>query len=237
MSRFPAAFRPPAFASRSPCSRPGAGPSSRSAYRAPPGARTRTGFPRFTPARYDRGGCPLYPRDDGAPPGRMPCPAGACRFPAASPCHPATHPTSGAPKLRGINGGSRDSPVRSAPHLWPPGWDGRPLGLSLCSAPRRYRRRTTGRGRAVSTRPELRDRHSRSSNPRVPSHSATSCRNGRTGRSRQEWRCIKYGLADRLSGANHAEAVDNRAPTRRSGRSGRSTEPIRRPPLTDDLVP
>ena len=48
-----------------------------------------------------------------------------------------------------------------------PGWDGRPLGLSLCSAPRRYRRRTTGRGRAVSTRPELRDRHSRPSNPRV----------------------------------------------------------------------
>jgi hypothetical protein len=180
-SRFPAAFRPPAFASRSPCSRPGTGPSSRSAYRAPPGARTRTGFPRFTPARYDRGGCPLYPGDGGAPPGRMPCPAGACRFPAASPCTPQPHPTSGAPQLRGINGGSRDSPVRSAPHLWPPGWDGRPLGLSLCSAPRRYRRRTTGRGRAASTRPELRDRHSRSSNPRVHSHSATSCRNGRCG--------------------------------------------------------
>jgi hypothetical protein len=110
--------------------------------------RTRTGFPRFTPARYDRGGCPLYPGDGGAPPGRMPCPAGACRFPAASPCTPHPHPTSGAPQLRGINGGSRDSPVRSAPRLWPPGWDGRPLGLPLCSAPRRYRRRTTGRGRA-----------------------------------------------------------------------------------------
>ena len=96
MSRFPAAFRPPAFASRSPCSRPGPGPSSRSAYRAPPGARTRTGFPRFTPARYDRGGRPLYPGDGGAPPGQMPCPAGACRFPAASPCTPQPHPTSGA---------------------------------------------------------------------------------------------------------------------------------------------
>ena len=184
MSRVPAAFRPPAFASRSPCSRPGPGPSSRSAYRAPPGARTRTGFPRFTPASYDRGGRPLYPGDGGAPPGRMPCPAGACRFPAASPCTPHPHPTSGAPQLRGINGGSRDSPVRSAPHLWPPGRDGRPLGLSLCSAPRRYRRRTTGRGRAASTRPELRDRHSRPSNPRVHSHSATSCRNGRGGRCR-----------------------------------------------------
>ena len=29
-------------------------------------------------------------------PGRMPCPAGACRFPAASPCTPQPHPTSGA---------------------------------------------------------------------------------------------------------------------------------------------
>jgi hypothetical protein len=96
MSRFPAAFRPPAFASRSPCSRPGPGPSSRSAYRAPSGARTRTGFPRFTPARYDRDGCPLYPGDGGALPGQMPCPAGACRFPAASPCTPHLHPTSGA---------------------------------------------------------------------------------------------------------------------------------------------
>ena len=184
MSRFPAAFRPPAFASRSPCSRPGTGPSSRSAYRPPPGARTRTGFPRFTPARYDRGGCPLYPGDSGAPPGRMPCPAGACRFPAASPCTPHPHPTSGAPQSRGINEGSRDSPVRSAPHLWPPGWDGRPLGFPLCSAPRCHQRRTTGRGRAVSTRPELRDRHSRPSNPRVHSHSATSCRNGRSGHCR-----------------------------------------------------
>ena len=35
------------------------------------------------------------------------------------------------------------------------------LGLSLCSAPRRYRRRATGRGRALSTHPELRDRHHR----------------------------------------------------------------------------
>jgi hypothetical protein len=83
--------------------------------------------------------------------------------------------------LRGINEGSRDSPVRPAPHLWPPGWDGRPLGFPLCSAPRRYRQRTTGRGRALSTRPELHDRQNRPSNPRVHSQGATSCRNGMTG--------------------------------------------------------
>jgi len=37
-------------------------------------------------------------------------------------------------------------------------------------------------GPGVSTRPELRDRHHRPSNPRVHSQSATSCRNGRCGR-------------------------------------------------------
>jgi hypothetical protein len=37
------------------------------------------GFHVFTPARYDRGGCPLYPGDGGPPPGKMPCPAGAAR--------------------------------------------------------------------------------------------------------------------------------------------------------------
>ena len=77
------------------CSRPGTGPSLRSAYRAY--ARTRTGFPRSAPARYDRDGCPLYPGDGGARPGQMPCPAVARRFPAASPCTPQPHPTSGAP--------------------------------------------------------------------------------------------------------------------------------------------
>lgn len=35
----------------------------------------------------------------------------------------------------------------------------------LSFAPRRYQRRTSGRGRAASTRPELRDRHDRPSNP------------------------------------------------------------------------
>ena len=51
-------------------------------------------------------------------------------------------------------------------------------------APRRYQQRTTGRGRAVSTRPELHDRHNRPSYPRVPSRGATSCRNGRCVRCR-----------------------------------------------------
>jgi hypothetical protein len=96
---------------------------------------------------------------------------------------PRNHTHQRGSVLRGINEGSRDSPVRPAPHLWPPGGDGRPSGFPLCSAPRRHRRRTTGRGQALSTRPELRCRHNRPSNPRVHSQGATSCRNGRFGRS------------------------------------------------------
>jgi hypothetical protein len=79
------------------CSRPGTGPSLRPAYRAPLGARTRTGLPRSAPASNGRAGCPLYPGDGGAHPGRMPCPAVACRFSAASPCTPLPHPTGEAP--------------------------------------------------------------------------------------------------------------------------------------------
>ena len=46
---------------------------------------------------YDRGGCPLYLEDGGAHPDRKACPAGACRFPAASPFIPATSNPSARP--------------------------------------------------------------------------------------------------------------------------------------------
>jgi hypothetical protein len=78
MSRFPVAFRPPAFASRSSDSRRGIGLSLRSAYRARPSARTSTGLPRSARTSCDRGGCPLYPENDGAhPAGSPPRPAPA----------------------------------------------------------------------------------------------------------------------------------------------------------------
>ena len=67
MSRFPDAFRPPAFASWPSCSRRGFGlPHSR-----PTGqqrCRISTGFPRSTRVRNDRGGRPLYPGDGGVLP-------------------------------------------------------------------------------------------------------------------------------------------------------------------------
>jgi hypothetical protein len=68
MSRFPVAFRLPAFRF--------------SVIRFPPGswaflavglpdviARTPTGLPRSARTSYDRGGSPLYPEDGGAHPG------------------------------------------------------------------------------------------------------------------------------------------------------------------------
>ena len=65
------------------------------------------------------------------------CPAGACRSPTASPSHPAptSHPQGSA--LRGINEGSSNSPVRASPRLWPPRWNGSPLGFPPGFAPRR----------------------------------------------------------------------------------------------------
>jgi hypothetical protein len=116
----PVAFRLPALASRAipiplgefsfPHSRPTGHPSRR---------RTPSGLPRFTRARYDRGGCLLYPGDGGALPAECrprPAPAASQR-PAPT---PRQHfiPSAG-PALRDINEGSRDSPVRPAPGPWP----------------------------------------------------------------------------------------------------------------------
>jgi hypothetical protein len=67
VSRFPATFRPPAFASRVILSRQGVGPSSRSAYQATIGPDP-DGVSMSTHARYDRGGCLLCPEDGDAHP-------------------------------------------------------------------------------------------------------------------------------------------------------------------------
>jgi hypothetical protein len=59
-------------------------------------ARTPTGLPRFARTSCDRGGCPLYPEDGGAPPGQVVSLTGACRSTAASPCTPLHIPSCGA---------------------------------------------------------------------------------------------------------------------------------------------
>jgi hypothetical protein len=141
-----AAFRPPAFASRSSDSRRGLPPSSRSAYR--PEGRTPTGLPRSTRTSCDRGGCPLYPEDGGALPGLRDVLSRRLPLHGGQSLHPA--PTSHRAGLR-FTRHQREfkqftRPVFPSPEA--PGWNGRPLGFPPSFAPRRpgAGRRTSGAG-------------------------------------------------------------------------------------------
>jgi len=130
MSRFPAAFRPPAFASWSSCARWGAGPSLRSAYRSCCQGRTPTGLPRSARMSCGRGGCPLYPGDCGARTAGRSSPAAACRLAAARPCTPVQQPTTGGFLSRGIIKGSRSFTRPAFPSPVAPGWSGSPWACS-----------------------------------------------------------------------------------------------------------
>ena len=81
-SRFPVAFRLPAFASWSSDSRRGVGPSSRSAYRH---SRTPNGVTASRTHELRAGWAPPIPRGQWCSPGRVASPTGTRRFPAASP--------------------------------------------------------------------------------------------------------------------------------------------------------
>ena len=95
MSRFPVAFRPPAFASRPSDTRRGVGLSSRSAYRLKAGPRRGYRVPH---ARAATGvGAPYTPRTAVLIPVWGTCPAGACRSTAASPSTRSNIPSCGAP--------------------------------------------------------------------------------------------------------------------------------------------
>ena len=146
-SRFPAAFRPPAFASRSSDSRRGIRPSSRLAYRARPSARTPTGVTAFRTHELRPGvGAPYNPRTSGArPAGSPPRPA-----PAASQ-RPVPKPRHDIPPCEALlhgpsTGVHSRSPVRSSPRPRPPGWNRQRFGFPLSFAPRRHRQRTSGAG-------------------------------------------------------------------------------------------
>jgi len=119
VSRFPAAFRPPAFASCAILSRRGVLPSSRSAYQ--PMGWTSTGFPRSARMSPDRGGCLLDPGAVVPTRSERNIPTSTCRFPAASPTPLPPATIRRGPQSRGINEGSRDSPVRSSSRPYSPG--------------------------------------------------------------------------------------------------------------------
>jgi len=220
VSRFPAAVRPPALACRVILFPPGDWAFLTVGL---PGALRPDpdGVSTFRTARYDRGGCPLYPGDGGALPARCrarPSPAASQRPVPA----PRTRiPPAGLRFTRHQRGFTRftrpacPSPVttRMGPAV---------LGLSpvLRTPPLPATHDRAGPG--VSTRPELRGRHNRPSNPRVHSRSATSCRNGRTGRPPRRRRCIKirsacsrWAITKARQAAGYANvSVENRARTR-----------------------
>jgi hypothetical protein len=120
VSRFPIAFRPPAFASWASCSRQGVGLSLRSAYRATmTTSRTLTGFPRSPCTRHDRGGCPLNPGASGVHTTGKKSPIAAYRSSTARPYTPVFIPSPGAHNNEASTGVQFRSPVRPSPHLRP----------------------------------------------------------------------------------------------------------------------
>ena len=134
---------------RSSISRWGVGPSLRSADRPPHRDRTPSGFPRSTRARFDRGGCLLYPGDGGAHPIDKKSPTGTCRFSAASPC---------TPLQQSILRGSRITrhqrrftqftrPVCPLPVT--PGWSGGPSAFPRAPHPAVTSDARQGRGQAI----------------------------------------------------------------------------------------
>ena len=119
-SRFPVAFRLPAFACWASCSRPGIVPFSRSAYPSPhtvPGPRR--GF--HVPRERDTGGvgCPLC---SGAT--VLTQPTKPLRLPSpllhGQPCTPVFLPSSGAPDNEASSGVHSRSPIHPSPRLWSP---------------------------------------------------------------------------------------------------------------------
>ena len=101
-----------------------------------PEVRTSTGLPRFARTSYDRGGCLLYPEDGGAPPGQGDCSTGARRFSAASPCTQLRRPIGWALLYEASTGVHAIHPSGHSPRLWPPGWNGPPLGFPPSFEPR-----------------------------------------------------------------------------------------------------
>jgi hypothetical protein len=158
MSRFPDAFRPPAFASWPSCSRRGFGlPHGR-----PTGqqrCRISTGFPRSTRARNDRGGRPLYPGNGGVLPVEGSLFNRHLLLSSGQSLHPADTSHRRDPNVTRHHRRFTRVHPSGLPLPVTPGWDEGPWASSLSFAPRRCRRRTSGRGQAMDTGPELHLRH------------------------------------------------------------------------------
>ena len=175
---FPVGFRPPAFACWASCSRRGVPLSSRSAYQAAPGPRRGFHVPHI---RATTGlGARFTPETQAV----LSRPARSLRPPLApSSRGQALSPRSGIPSPEAVRYGASSrvhsrSPARPSPSpdrsLDGTGAVGLLLGLRTPTG--KTRRARQGGGRASSTRPELYDRHRRTSHPYALLQRATSCR-------------------------------------------------------------
>ena len=156
MSRVPAAFRLPAFASRSSDSRRGVGPSLRSAYRTRRRARPDLdGVPAFRTHELRPGWLPSLPRGrrcssrpEGVPGRRLPLPSGQS-------LDPRHQQSVGEARLTRHQQGFKQfsRPVFPSPGI--PGQNRDRLGLSpeLRTPPTKSRRRTPRRGQAIEHGP------------------------------------------------------------------------------------
>ena len=168
---FPAAFRPPAFASWASCSRQGT--SALLTVGLPGSAWTLAGFPRSAHPSHGRIGRPLYPEAQRCSHGRSdPSGRRSPPLPGARPYHPGVHSISRSCLLRGVIKGSLAFARPAFPlACWPRMGQG-PLGLApRASHPGRqdlHGARRSG-GRASSTRPELYARHHRTGPPSASS--------------------------------------------------------------------
>jgi len=135
----------------------------------PPGswALLTVGLPSTPKARSDPDGvtpfrthelrpgrAPSKPRGQRCSPRPRRLPAGRRPHHSSQSLHPAALPIDRG-RITRHSEGSRNSPVRSSPRLWPPGWNGPPLGFPPGFAPRRpgAGRRTPGWGQAIEHGP------------------------------------------------------------------------------------
>jgi hypothetical protein len=176
LPRFPAAFRPPAFASWASFPARGFRPPYGRPTTPPAAAGTRTGFPCSARVRPGWLRVPSLPRGRRCPHGRMISPAAACRIATASPCHPGPRPAPGCISDEASARVHCHSPHTSLPLACDPGRNGI-LGLfpELRTRPGRTRQRTPERGQAW-TLPGLRRWHQPASFRRTHSPRATSRR-------------------------------------------------------------
>ena len=177
-SRFPAAFRPPAFASWASCSRQGIRLSLRSAYRQrPQGATGPDAVSTFHTHEIRAGSGALFtPEATVSTRSSMSPRPPSADFHGQPLCLPGITTRPGELPSRGINEGSFAFTQSALPLTCDTRSERVPLGFSLSFAPSHYWPRTSGRGPVTDTDRELRLGHCPTSNRRTPSTRATSCR-------------------------------------------------------------